>query len=497
MLEWEAGLYVSSLRSYFEAVGGRLKVVAEFPESEVAITNCSHWGEHNRRGSSILREMEPVKPEVNLPALPQQMFSDIASLTSALGIPREVLAPDEEIAYAWQDLPRELRAIPPQLRGELIARMCVAVRAGLFDGAINYIWNATILHLRQRMRDFGLPVVSQILQQRFEEGDLLELQDNETISLCLKLSLITEDGYFFLDQCRDTRNNFSAAHPVIGKINDREFITFLNRCVRYALLDDSPLIGVDFSEFIGAIKGHRFTEGQCDAWVTRFDATHEPQRQLLFGTLHGIYCDPASPEPSRLNALDLCFSYQPKFTTATKSDLIDRHSDYLAKGDTQRHSASQQFFEKLGLLALLTQAERHSVISTSVRQLWNIHLGMNNFYNEPPFAERLMGLSKVEPIPDTIQEQFVHTVVGCYIGNGYGVSNRAVPYYQAMIQEFSPREVAALISATRGDSTVAQRIKSTSSCRRRFVEALKLIDTRSVRPSLRTTYNRLLRTLSQ
>ena len=37
-------MYVSSLRS-FEAVGGKLKIVAEFPEGEVAITNFSDAGE--------------------------------------------------------------------------------------------------------------------------------------------------------------------------------------------------------------------------------------------------------------------------------------------------------------------------------------------------------------------------------------------------------------------------------------------------------------------
>ena len=204
---------------------------------------------------------EPISPrsDVNLPALPEQTSSEISSITSALGIPRDVLASDEEIAYAWRDLPRELRTIPPPLRGELIARMCVAVRAGLFDGAINYAWNVTILHLRQRMRDFGLPVVSQILQRGFEENDLMNLQDSSLIELCLKLNLITEDGFLFLDQCRETRNNFSAAHPAMGKINDREFITFLNRCVRYALSDLSSLVGVDFGDFIAAINGSRFT----------------------------------------------------------------------------------------------------------------------------------------------------------------------------------------------------------------------------------------------
>lgn len=192
-----------------------------------------------------------------------------------------------------------------------------------------------------------------------------------------------------MDQCRDTRNNFSAAHPTIGKINDREFTTFLNRCVRYALSDESSPRGVDVSAFLSAIKGPRFTEGQRDVWVERLDATHDAQRQLLFGMVHGIFCDPSSPEPARLNALDLCFVYHHKFSATIRSDIINRHSDYLAKGDTQRHTASQQFFEKLGMLNLLNESERHSVISNAVQRLWNVHQGMNNFYNEPPFAERL------------------------------------------------------------------------------------------------------------
>ena len=44
-LEQRADVYVSSLRSYIEAVGGRLKIVAEFPEGDVAITNFSQLGE--------------------------------------------------------------------------------------------------------------------------------------------------------------------------------------------------------------------------------------------------------------------------------------------------------------------------------------------------------------------------------------------------------------------------------------------------------------------
>ena len=48
-IEQRADVYISSLRSYIEAVGGRLKIVAEFPEGEVTITNFSDVGEVESR----------------------------------------------------------------------------------------------------------------------------------------------------------------------------------------------------------------------------------------------------------------------------------------------------------------------------------------------------------------------------------------------------------------------------------------------------------------
>jgi len=44
-LEQRSDVYISSLRSYIEAVGGKLKIVAEFPEGEVAITKFCDVGE--------------------------------------------------------------------------------------------------------------------------------------------------------------------------------------------------------------------------------------------------------------------------------------------------------------------------------------------------------------------------------------------------------------------------------------------------------------------
>ena len=47
-MERRADMYVSSLRSYVEAMGGKLTIVAEFPEGYVPITNFSSVGRDER-----------------------------------------------------------------------------------------------------------------------------------------------------------------------------------------------------------------------------------------------------------------------------------------------------------------------------------------------------------------------------------------------------------------------------------------------------------------
>jgi hypothetical protein len=214
-----------------------------------------------------------------------------------------------------------------------------------------------------------------------------------------------------LDQCRDVRNNFSAAHPTMGTLDETEFLAFFNRCAKHALANERNPRGVDIQAFIAAIKAAKFTTAQLNAWRARVADTFDAQREALMVMLHGIYCDPASGEEARVNALGICDAFRDTFTPKTRSELIDRHQDYLAKGDEPRHKASQRFFEQLGILALLGNAELHSLITGASANLLSVHNAFNNFYNEPPFAARLAGLAAQNRIPETAQHDFVTAVI--------------------------------------------------------------------------------------
>ncbi|HHQ2815267.1 TPA: hypothetical protein ACSPMQ_004143, partial [Pseudomonas aeruginosa] len=165
-----------------------------------------------------------------------------------------------------------------------------------------------------------------------------------------------------------------------------------------------------------------------------------------------------------------------------------------AKGYEDKHAASLQFFEKLGLLNLLNESEQHHIFSRAVDRLWTVHNGMNNFYNEPAFAERLLELSLQGAIPETVQEEYVQTVGCCRVGNGYGISNAAVKYYDQMIQNFSPREISVLLqSATSNNNTLGRRVLAGGSYRSNFKTLLGLIDPASVPNVVSNVYYQLIR----
>jgi hypothetical protein len=118
---------------------------------------------------------------------------------------------------------------------------------------------------------------------------------------------------------------------------------------------------------------------------------------------------------------------------------------------------------------------------------------MYNFYNEPPFADRLAGLAAQNRIPESAQYEFVDAVITCATGNPYGVSNAAMPAYIRMIRSFSPAEIKIMLELPNGKTVFGNRIRSSRGCRSRFKELVGLLDIRSVPTSARSAYEKWIR----
>lgn len=423
-----------------------------------------------------------------LPAIPSTVLTSLQEISDAIGVPRTVLPPDEEISYAWEQLPRLLAKIPRGSRTELHVRMCVAVANGLFDAAMNYAWNSSVTALRDKVRAFGLPVVEQINGTSFDEAALVGMTDADLLKQCLRLNLVDEEAFFFLGHCREIRNNFSAAHPTTGATDDQEFLVFLNRCAKYALSDTSNPTGVDVQTLIQSVKGPAFAEEQTVEWLRRLNATHEAQRQLIISMLHGFYCDPNSQQEARTNAITLCVRLKDQFSPSIISELINRHSDYIAKAKVPQQTASQEFFRHLGLFSVLSDQERHALVSNACARLLQVHHAWSNFHNEPPFAARLLELSSQGQLPNTVQREFVETVAISGTGNPYGLSQGADPIYKQMVRNFTPHQVGLFLDLSTSSVTLTRRLQNPR-CQVQFRGLVGLLDPASVPVKARSVYD--------
>lgn len=427
--------------------------------------------------------------DVLLPPVTSHTSPMLEVLTEALGVNRDALPSDEQIKHAWSNLPRLLSRMPPELRGESLMRMCVAVASGLFDSGINYAWNAAIIELKEKVRRFDISIIPQIIDKDFDEKTLQTLRDSDLLSLCLKLNLISEHGYFMLDQCRDIRNNFSSAHPAIGKIDEDEFVSFFNRIVRFALNNEENPQAVDVKELIKVVQAGSFSDEQYKAWSDRILSTFEAQREAIFGMLHGIYCDSNKSESARVNAIKLCLNNKDKITPSIESLLINRHEDYQARGAAERHKASKLFFENLGMLKCLSESEHHVIISHASKMLLSVHNSHDNFYNEPPFAKRLRSLAESQSVPSTVQAEFVEAVVTCSVGNRSGTSEVADNDYRHIIQEFSPMEIKIMLNIPSTRTVVAERIESYPRCKKRFARLVATLKSESIPTTSKSIYD--------
>lgn len=428
------------------------------------------------------------KENILLPALSDIESEDIVtSITESLGFPRNVLAPSEDIENVWSTLKRQINKVKLEYRHEMLARMVVAIRVGLFSSAVNEMWNTTILALRDKVLAFGLNEANQFLTIKLDDRKFKELKDKELLDIAVELGLLSEDSYFFLNHCREIRNNYSSAHPSNQVLDGDELNYFIHQNVKQVLSNEVKFIGFRSDEFIATIKGSKLGEEAQTELSERIRKTNDLQKTAILKALFGIYADEKNDEFVRQNCLDLSRKNWLFFSERAKSELTILYSEYLIQDNTKKQYA-KNYFEKVGALEILPKDEQVSIVGKIIKQLESTHFDINNFYNETAFAERLNNLR--HQIPLQIIKEFVYVISLCYVGNQYGTSRTATKYYEEIIQNFTVREIDKLFELVEEDNYLRYRTKNFQRCKTKFKSLLNLLNEESIPTKWKDKYEK-------
>ncbi len=365
-------------------------------------------------------------------------------------------------------------------RSIYISKFLAAVAAGLFDAALNYLWDQTILELRNRVSRYDLSyfydnaVRSTEKRKNLKNVDhLVDIDDSELIHGAKEIGLISELGYKHLDYIRSMRNWASAAHPNQSELTGLQLASWLQTCIREVISLPISDVAIEIKRLLANVKTNSISNGEAKEIAVFFLKLTQEQVNNLASGFFGIYTRSDTTTQTRHNIHRLLPLLWERVDEPTRQQFGIKYGTFVANNDQEKNLA-RQFLELVSAMPYMPDALRGAEIGAAIDNLLIAHRGLNNFYNEPPFARELKRLVGPEgKVPPQANKIYVIGLVEVFLSNGNGVARNAEPIYRTLINLFdSEQALIAILSFN--NSNIASRLQFPL-CRKKYLELLDLM----------------------
>ncbi len=410
-----------------------------------------------------------------------------------LGLPSgSVLVPIRERARVISNLPGVIEDVPSDLRlnSHYISKFIAACGAGLFDAALNFLWNETIQDLRMKVARFDLEyffdsVVTNPDRRRKlkDEDSLAELDDWELVRGCQLTGILSEIGFRHLDYIRNMRNWASAAHPNQVDLTGLQLVSWLETCIREVIAAEPSGPVIEVRRLLGNIRNNHLSAIDVAPINRNIQLLPAGLATSLLRTIFGMFVDSNATADAKNNIRLIAMAAWNQAPRDAKQELGLKYAIFAANGELSRRDSAREFLEAVDGLTFLPSDTLALEVSEKVENLYEAHTGYNNFHHEPAQARALAAyVPENGDVPEAVRNQYVKTIAMCYLGNGHGVSNAAYPYYEKLVSRFKDSDISILCRLPQ-DPEFTSRLQF-SSCAERFRELGSYLMTRTSSQSL-------------
>jgi len=365
------------------------------------------------------------------------------------------------LPYALEGLDETQRA-----RAAYIAKMILAASVGLFDAALNYLWNETINELRARIASFDVAYFFDLVEadparrkNLSTPEDLTKIDDAKLMEAANRIKLISDVGYKQLDHIRFMRNNASAAHPNQVTLTGLKLAEWLETCIREVITLPHTNVVADIGRLLHNIKAQRLPAAELDRAADFFDGLPDAQADNLAAGLFGIYTPPDAAPDVLDNVRQLWPKLWPNVGEAARNECGVKLARFRANADNDRATRARELLDLVDGAAYLPENERAAELAQALQELYDTHLAWNNFHNEPAVAGRLQNLvGRYGNVPAQLVETYVTMVVYIFLTNGSGEAWGADPIYKDLIGRFDSDQ-ASLALRTFANTVISSRLQ--------------------------------------
>lgn len=379
----------------------------------------------------------------------------LANMLEYIGLPTEnVLVPIEERRRVIFSLESVLEILPMEERAKAVylSKFTIAITVGLFDGAINFLWNETVNAIRKMVNNFDLQYfysVAATLSNKYKNlssfEDFEAVSEHDLLEVCRRIGLLNDINFKRLEHVNYLRNHASSAHPNQNEVTGMEMLSLLEHCIKHAIIAEPDHSVIQIKSLLNNLR--KITIPEEDIPVISADLLKQPQERIddFMLTIFGLYCDDRQDEFIKDNIELLAQSIWSGISEDVKYRIGTKYGVYRKNGEVEKKEATQRFLEIVDALQYKDEDSLAAELISKLQTLRTVHYGYNNFYNESVHAESIAESLPATGIPDAARKLFVKTVVVCFVGNGLGhrqgVDEQAVSYYTKFIDNFGLKEV--------------------------------------------------------
>lgn len=381
-------------------------------------------------------------------------------------------------------------------RSIYVSKFIAAAGVGLFDAALNYLWDETIYELRRRVGQYDLAYfydaavgsTSDNRKKLKTEDDLIKIDDNALIKGSYEIGLISDLGFKHLERIRYMRNWASAAHPNQHQITGLQLIEMLETCIIEVIALPLSNIVTQIKLLLANIKTNIIDETTAKEIAIFFTNLSEEKASTLAEGFFGIYTQPDTTSQIRQNVRLLIPYLWNRLDEQTKYQFGVKYARFVANNDQDKKNLSREFLETVSGLSYIPDDIRAAEVLTAIENLLLAHRGNDNFHNELPFAQQLQRLTgETGRIPKGINNKYVLCLVEVFLTNGNGIAWNAEPTYLSLLEQLNAEQ--SLTAVLSFDSlNISSRLQH-SLCQKKFKELLEIIKNKVSTPAVKELIN--------
>jgi hypothetical protein len=367
-------------------------------------------------------------------------------------------------------------------RSIYISKFIAAAAAGLFDAALNYLWDETIYELRRRVAQYDLAyfydaAVGSSAEKRKKlntEEDLVKIDDSSLIKGSYEIGLISDLGFSHLDRIRYMRNWASAAHPNQHQITGLQLIEMLETCVIEVITLPLSNVVTEIKQLLANIKTNKISEPEAKQIAVFFANLPKEKVNTLAEGFFGIYTQQDTISQTRQNVRLLVPYLWDRLDENTRQQFGIKYARFIANNDKDKQDLSREFLETVSGLSYIPDGIRAAEVQTAIENLLSAHRGGNNFYNEPPFARQLQRLvGETGKVPSEVNNEYILCLVEVFLTNGNGIAWNAEPTYISLLDQLDPSQsLIAILSFS--NLNISSRLQHLL-CQSKFRELMEMM----------------------